>query len=140
MRVFVDTNVIIDVLARREPFYALSRSVLDYCKDGRGNGMVSALTYANVAYVLRKYAGFDQMLSGIRSLHQLLETTPMSDSTVRFAIESGNRDFEDAMQYESALAGRADIIVTRDPDGFVGSEIRVVSPDEFAKTVISQGL
>ena len=104
MRAFIDTNVIIDVLARREPFYADSRRVLLWCQSGRGCGLISTLTYANVAYVMRKYAGFEPMLQSISNLHKICETAPMADSTVVYAIESGNSDFEDAMQYESGLS------------------------------------
>ena len=133
MRAFIDTNVIIDVLARREPFYADSRRVLLWCQSGCGCGLVSTLTYANVAYVMRKYAGLEPMLMSINKLHKICETAPMADSTVVYALGSGNSDFEDAMQYESALSAHADVIVTRNPADFNGADIRILSPSEFLK-------
>lgn len=138
MRVFVDTNVVLDVLARREPFFGDSRKVLDYCERHAGCGILSALTYSTVAYVLRKYAGTEQTGAWLLRLHGLFQTSAIDNDAVSFAIKSGNPDFEDALQYASAISADANVIVTRDPSGFLRARIRVMSPAEFNEFVKSR--
>jgi predicted nucleic acid-binding protein len=132
MKVFLDSNVILDVLAGRQPFFADCQRVMVYCERNLGSGMASVLTFCTVAYVLRKSLGRDQMAVMLRNLRKFIAVLPMSDGTVDWAIDSGCSDFEDAMQYDCAATGLADVIVTRDQTGFSTSQIPVITPAEFA--------
>ena len=132
MKAFIDTNVILDVLAGRQPFFADSQRVLAYCEKNPGSGMASVVTFCTVAYVLRKSLGREQMMTMLRTLRKLLVVLPMAARTVDWAIDSGCFDFEDAMQYDCAVSGSADVIVTRDKTGFSTSQIPVVTPAEFS--------
>ncbi len=131
MRVFLDTNVILDVLSARQPFFEDSQRVLSYCESNLGTGFVSVLTFCTVEYVLRKAVVRERLRPMLRRLRHVLAVLPMSDKTVDGAIDSNSSDFEDALQYECAFAGAADVIVTRDKRGFAHSEIQVLSPTEF---------
>ena len=131
MKVFLDTNVLIDVLAAREPFFKDSQRVLDYCEKHIGSGYVSVLTYCTVAYVLRKSVGRDRLIPMLRGLRHILTPLPATSKTLDWAIDSLCPDFEDAMQYECALAAEVDVIVTRDKFGFIGSKIPIETPSEF---------
>lgn len=131
MKVFLGTNVILDVLAGRQPFFADSQRVMTFCELNPGTGMASVLTFCTVAYVLRKSLGRDQMVVMLRNLRKFVAVLPMADRTVDWAIASGCSDFEDAMQHDCAVSGSADVIVTRDRAGFSNSQIPVVAPTEF---------
>ncbi len=131
MKVFLDTNVLLDVLAARQPFFADSQRVMTYCERHPNSGMASVLTFCTVAYVLRKSLGRDQMVVMLRNLRKFVAVLPMSEHTVDWAIASGCSDFEDAMQYDCAAAVPSDVIVTRDKTGFSQSHIPVVTPAEF---------
>ena len=131
MKVFLDTNVILDVLAGRQPFFADSQRVMTYCERNPGSEAALVLTFCTVAYVLRKSLGRDQMAVALRNLRKFLAVLPMSDRTVDWAIDSDCSDFEDAMQYDYAAAGSADVIVTRDKTGFSKSRIPVITHVEF---------
>lgn len=137
MKVFLDTNVIVDVLAAREPFYRDSQSVVSYCEHHRGAGCLSALTFCTAAYVLRKYLGKESLPEKMRQLRQVFHVPPVTEATVDWAIDAGLSDFEDAMQYESAKSGATDVIVTRDKTGFISSEIPVLTPSEFCQEHVS---
>jgi len=100
-------------------------------------GLVSALTFSTVAYVLEKAVGAASALELIRGFRKAVSVSPVSAESVDWAILNNARDFEDAMQYESAMSAGADVIVTRDPSGFVGAKIPVMSPTEFLESVKS---
>jgi len=135
VKAFLDTNVVLDLLLAREPFCHDSRCVLEKCERGEVSGVVSALTFSTVAYVLEKAVGAVAAVELIRNFRKTVSVSPVSAESVDWAIQSKARDFEDAMQYESARSVLSDVIVTRDPSGFVGAKIRVMSPSEFLQTV-----
>jgi len=135
MKVFLDTNVVLDVLLGREPFYADSLAVLARCERKLDAGFVSALTFSTASYVLRKAVGEEKSLGLIADLRQIVSISPVSERSVDWAIEHHGADFEDDLQYDSAASVDADVIVTRDPVGFADALIRVTSPAEYLAAV-----
>lgn len=131
MRAFIDTNVIVDVVAKREPFFADSQEVLALCATGEIEGVVSDLTFCNVAYVLRKALGNAQLRNGLRVLKEHLAIVPIGEAVIKAAIENASADFEDAVQIEAARASLVDVIVTRNIRHFTNSPIRVCMPSEL---------
>lgn len=131
MKVFLDTNVIIDVLAAREPFFRDSQRAVDYCERHPESGFLSSLTFCTAAYVLRKSVGRDELPNKLKTLRKIFDVLPVTKESVDWAIDSQMSDFEDAMQYECASAAKMDVIVTRDKSGFAGAEILVLTPTEF---------
>ena len=131
MRAFIDTNVIVDVVAKREPFFADSQAVLALCAMGDLDGVVSDITFCNVAYVLRKSLGNAQLRNGLRVLKNYLTVVPIGDAAITAALESETTDFEDAVQLEAARANQVDVIITRNVRHFNNSPIRVCTPSEL---------
>lgn len=131
MRAFIDTNVIVDVVAKREPFFADSQAVLALCATGDLDGIVSDLTFCNVAYVLRKALGSTELRNGLQVLKSHLTIVPVGEADITAALESETTDFEDAVQLEAARASQADVIVTRNIRHFANSPIRVCTPSEL---------
>ena len=131
MRAFIDTNVIVDVVAKREPFFADSQAVLALCATGDLEGVVSDLTFCNVAYVLRKSLGSAQLRNGLRVLKNHLTVVPVGEAAIAAALRNEMTDFEDAVQLEAARASRVDVIVTRNVRHFNNSPIRVCTPSEL---------
>lgn len=133
IRIFLDTNVMIDYLARREKFYQNAALVISLCEEKDIQILVSALSFATTSYILSSY----HKMSGlaIKSLFQNFvkasRVTPIDSIIVEESMYSDFEDFEDAMQYYSALRGRADMIITRNKDDFEISEIPVYEPQEF---------
>lgn len=135
--VFLDTNVFIDYLAQREGFYENAEHVIALCVRRHYKVLVSALSFATASYILSAH---HKMSPGdIRSLfanfvaHGVI--TPVDTQTVNESLKSGFMNFEDAMQYYSALRENACVIITRNADDFVQSAIPVYTPIEFLEKV-----
>ncbi len=131
MRVFLDTNVILDVLMRREPFFRDSARVLYLCESGEHVAGLTTLSACNIAYALRRQLGARETVRVLRSLFGIVEPISTSVSSLRNSLENPSVDFEDTVQAHCAAEWDADAIVTRDKSGFVGVATPVVTPHEF---------
>lgn len=131
MRVFLDTNVVLDVLMRREPFFQDSARVVYLCESGEHAGGLTTLSACNIAYAVRRQLGARQTVRVLRSLFKIVEPISTSVSSLCNSLENPSVDFEDTIQSHCASEWAADVIVTRDKSGFVGAATPVVTPHEF---------
>ncbi len=130
IKVFLDTNVILDYYLNREGA-DVAENILAMGYGKFYDSYVSSLTFSNVAYITRKKFSGEQMYDVLNSLLEFAEVTSVDASTVRLAVDSHAKDFEDAMQYYSALSTEADCIVTNNIKDFPFSKIPVYGPREF---------
>ena len=107
MKLFLDTNVVIDVIAAREPFVADSRAVFNLCETGKADGCISALTLCTVSYVLRKFVTPGTMRTKLRAFRNVLTPVDLTVSLLDKAISSPMTDFEDAVQFYTAVYSEA---------------------------------
>ena len=131
MKLFLDTNVVIDVVAAREPFVADSQAIFNLCEIGKAEGIVSTLTFCTLAYVLRKFVSSGTMRAKLRDLRNVLTPIDLSTSLVDRALSSQIADFEDAVQFYTAIYSKADYIITRNGKHFPQEGIPVLTPTEF---------
>ena len=131
MKLFLDTNVVIDVIAAREPFVADSRAIFNLCETGKAEGSISALTLCTVSYVLRKFVSPGTMRTKLSELRNILSPIDLSVSLLDKAISSSISDFEDAVQFYTAVYSEADYIITRNVKHFHQDNIPVLTPTEF---------
>lgn len=131
MTVFVDTNVPLDVLARRQPFYRAAAQVWSLAERGEIQACVSAISFNNAYYIIRKAAGKEKAQEALRLLRGVFTPVAPDAQILNQAIDADMDDFEDAIQFHSALRARADYLLSRNPDDFPDSGPPVVSPDEF---------
>lgn len=129
-RIFIDTNVIIDVLMQRDG-YLSSAKVLALAKKADVSLFVSVLTMANVAYILRKSLRGEDFYREMRKLSQLLNVADTTNEHFLSALELQEKDFEDALQYYCAISNQCEAIVTRNKKDFTFSSISVLTPEEF---------
>ena len=101
MKVFLDTNVLVDYLNKREPFFADAAQVIDICGKNDICGIVSSLSVINAAYIMRKAYTKDSLLLKISWLTKRFEVSPINRESIQDAIASRPSDFEDAVQYFS---------------------------------------
>ena len=127
-RVFLDTNVVVDLLAKREGFYEDATKIFSLAYQKEIVIVVSPMTYATVSYLLRKNKNFKQLLYNFR---QLSEVSLADEKVVDAALASSFNDFEDALQYHSALTSNVEVIITRNVKDFAASRLPVVTPHEF---------
>lgn len=129
-RVFVDTNVIIDVLVQREGFLS-SAKVLALAKNDDVSLYVSVLTMANLAYILRKTLRGALFYKEMEKLSHLLNVVDTTREHFVSALHLQAYDIEDALQYYCAQSHNCDVIVTRNKKDFTFSSIDVVTPEEL---------
>ncbi len=134
MRMLIDTNIIMDVLVGRQPFYEQSRYVMQLCGEGVIQGCLAAHTITNLFYILRKYYSNDECREILLSLFDIFHVEQVDSDKLRAALENkAFRDFEDCLQVECGLSGKAEYIVTRDRTDFKMSQLPCLTPEDIYK-------
>ncbi|MBR0276767.1 MAG: PIN domain-containing protein [Prevotella sp.] len=136
-RVFLDTNVMIDIIGQREPFCVPALQILSLADRGILQICVSAMSYATASFILGRYNKEVDILSEFSKFMQITTATPVDSETVDSSLRSEFSDFEDAMQYFSALRENVDYIVTRNKKDFTAAAIPVFEPQEFIDYLLS---
>jgi predicted nucleic acid-binding protein len=134
MNVFIDTNVLLDVLARREPFYADSAKVWSLAETGRITGHISAISLSNLFYIIRRVKGQKTARKALGTLRDIFNLSPIDAQIANQAIDSDIKDFEDAVQFFTAIRVGATLLITRNPKDFPVSGVAVQTPAEFLAT------
>jgi predicted nucleic acid-binding protein len=133
---FIDTDVIIDFLIDRKPFSREAAIIFTLIEQRKLKGHISSLTFSNLYYVLRKFESHNKVISKLDNLSKLGIILKVDNQTIRDAITSGFQDFEDSIQYFCALESRKiDVIITRNIKDYRSSELPVMSPGDFLKTI-----
>ncbi len=130
MRVLIDGNVILDVLQNRKPFVSSSSKVWKLCETNQVEGYVSALTFSNLVYVMRKELSADKISEVLKVLGLIFHFADLTAADLNKAAELKWNDFEDALQYVTAQRIHADRIITRNVRDFSSSRIVVLTPDD----------
>jgi len=113
-KLFVDTNIVIDLLAKREPFYTEAAQLFSMADNKHIELSISALTIANTSYVLVKQMEAKKAKAILRKLSLLLKVLPLNDKILNLSLNDEKfTDFEDAIQNFTALENRQNIIITR---------------------------
>ena len=129
-RIFIDTNVIIDVLMQRDGYLSSAR-VLALSKEKEISLFVSVLTMANLAYILRKTLRGNDFYNEMKKLSALLNVVDITHGHFMSALDLQAKDFEDALQYYCAISNQCEVIVTRNKKDFNFSSINVLTPEEL---------
>lgn len=132
-KIFIDTNIIIDLLIKRDGYIA-SAKILALAKDNDVTLYSSVLTMANIAYILRKSFVGDGLYQQMMKLSNILCVSDLTKKQFEQAISLKARDFEDALQYYSAMDNSCDVIITRNKKDFTFSTITVFTPEEYFDT------
>src|SRR6187455_2373737 len=130
-RVFLDTNVVLDHLADRQPFAEHAHRLFALAEIGELELCVSSLSFSNLYYILRKLNGRVDALTLLRKLKDLVTVCSVADTDVESALASSFNDFEDALQHFAAKRATIAVILTRNKSDFNQSDCTVQSPDEF---------
>jgi predicted nucleic acid-binding protein len=132
-RLFLDTNVILDLLARRDPhFDSIAR--LATLADQKKLVLVSSpLSFTTVDFILNKYESEELVRAKLRKFKIICEVGEVNEETIEKGLNSAFKDFEDAVQYYSALRANCSVIITRNAKDFKHSSIPVMTAEEYLK-------
>jgi predicted nucleic acid-binding protein len=130
-KVFIDTNVLMDVLTQREPFYMASAMVWSMAEKGTVCGLISVISFNNIYYIVRKQKNLRTAERLLINLRDTFVPIALNEQILNQAIDAGFSDFEDAIQYFSAVQSDADYLVSRNPKHFKKVDLPILTPDEF---------
>lgn len=129
---FLDTNIILDLLANREPFYADAALIFSLADKKNVHLSVSALTFANTNYILLQSKKPEEAKQILRKLKLLVQVLSLDEKIVELALNDNDfKDYEDALQYYTALERGVDAIITRNLKDFRKAKIPVMSADQY---------
>ena len=131
MRLLIDGNVVLDVLQSREPHVAESSKVWKLCETEQAEGYISALTFANLVYVMRKELEPEKIEDVLKKLSLIFRFVDLSVADMNNAAAMKWDDFEDALQTATAERIHADFIITRKIKDFCGRKIIAFTPAEL---------
>jgi predicted nucleic acid-binding protein len=133
----LDTNVVLDVLVERHPWFSNSAALLSLVESGEAEAMVAAHTISTLHYLLSKELGRQRAAAALVDLVRLVRVAAVDHDIVVRALSLGWSDVEDAMQAVCAMEVDADVFVTRDPRDFASLPITVASPGEAYAQITS---
>lgn len=131
----LDTNIILDLLARRIPFYDSAAKLFSLADLKKINLSISALSIVNTHYILCRQLTENEARRILRTFKVLVNVFPLNEKIADLALNSDFEDFEDAIQYYTALEQDQDMIVTRNVADFRTSEIPVMTAAEFISLI-----
>lgn len=137
MRVFLDTDVILDLLLAREPFFAGAARLFLLIQDREIEGFVSPLSFSNLFYILRKKLSGPEALVALRKLRLLTRVLQVDEETIDQALASSFADFEDAIQYYAAHAEKLDAVVTRNKEDYRPARLPILTAEECIQVFLS---
>ena len=131
LKLFIDTNLLLDVLAERKPFYNSAARVWSLCETGVCQGIVSAISFNNVFYIVRRARNTDVARRALILMRGVFASVAPDQQILNQAIDSDIPDFEDAIQFFSAQRAGADYLLTRNASDFPKTGLPILAPDEF---------
>ena len=131
MNIFLDTNIILDYLdSKRQKLFPDSVKIFQFVGNDDINLFASALTFSNIAYILRRMNYADLMQTFV-DLREVIDVLPTDKNVLDAAIGSSFTDFEDAVQYYTAVCGNADVVISRNVDDFIPTSVPVMTPSAY---------
>jgi len=130
-RILVDTNIVLDLLAKRTEFLKEAQELFTLSDKKELKLYVSSLTFANTYYILSQKLKLGTARKILRKFKVLVEVLPMDDKIIDLSLESDFKDFEDAIQYHTAIENDVNIIVTRNLKDFKTAKIPVLTAKDY---------
>ena len=131
MKVALDTNVVLDVLADRAEFAEAATAIFYQVETGKVQGILCATTFTTLHYLLSKSQSTKVANQSVKKLLQLFEIAPVTRRVLELASESKQADYEDAVLAIAAALAGADLVITRNPRDFLRGPLQVLTPTEW---------
>ena len=134
IKVFVDSDIILDLLAQREPYFEYAAKLFTLIDQQKIKAYTSPLVFANLHYLLKKLTSNTAALKSLRKLKTLINILPVDERIIEQALNSEFNDFEDAIQYFIAIKNGINLLLTRNKVDYKKSKIAISTSEEFLKT------
>ncbi|MBS3739517.1 type II toxin-antitoxin system VapC family toxin [Mesohalobacter halotolerans] len=131
-KILIDTNIVIDLLSKRKNFYEDAANLFSQADKKELKLAISSLTFANTNYILTKLKSAKEAREILRKFKVLVELLSLNDKVTELALSDESfPDFEDGLQYYSAIENNIDIIITRNKKDFKNSKLPVLTAKEY---------
>ena len=134
-KIFVDTDIILDLLSGRQPHYNFAAEVFSLADEGDIMIFVSSLSFANVNYILSREFKADQVRKKLLNFKTLVSVLSVHDKIIELALASEFNDFEDAIQYYTAIENDIATLLTRNVKDFRKADISVMTAEQYVKSM-----
>lgn len=130
-KLLVDSNIVVDLLTSREEYYKEAQDLFTLSDEGKVKLIVSSLTIANTHYLLTRHKNKDEARKTLIKFKVLVDVAALNDKIIELALASEFTNFEDAVQYYTAVENDVDIIITRNLKDFKASKLPVLTAKEY---------
>ena len=130
-KIFIDTDIILDVILEREPFFSDSQKLLSLVEGNYFQGFTSSLVIANCYYIISSNRDNRTALKTVSKLRSILKVLPLTDKEIGEALNSSIKDFEDGIQYFIAINSKISNLITRNISDYKALDINILSPKDF---------
>jgi len=138
-KVFIDSDVILDVATEREPFFGDSQAVLALAEAGVFLPYTSPNSITTIYYIYKKLSSSVEARNFIKDLIEIVHVAGVDNEVIVHALESRFFDFEDSVRHFCAVRNRCDFIVTRNTTDYSFSEVQVLNPKELVLLFRKEG-
>ena len=135
MKALIDTNVVLDILLHRHPWYDNSAMIFGLADENLINGYVPTSAITDIFYVSQKQLGKNPTKKALKTLLSVFKPAAVTDNHIYHALDLDWADFEDSVQYIVGISFSADYIITRNTQDFSSSSIPAVTPEQFINIV-----
>lgn len=133
-RILIDTNILLDYLLTREPFYEDAKEIIHACVKGQVKGVIAAHSISNMFFILRKDYNEKERREVLLNLCLIFDVEGIDKAKLLSGLQNENfSDFEDCLQMECAKAYNAEYIITRNLTDYTASEVKAILPKEFLR-------
>lgn len=133
-RILVDTNVLLDYLLTRDPFYEDAKNIILLCVAGKAHGCIAAHSIPNMFFILRKDYHAKERREVLTNLCSIFDVEGIDKEKLLAGLENESfSDFEDCLQMECAKSYGADYIITRNVSDYGTSEVKAIMPKDYLK-------
>ena len=130
-KVLCDINFILDIFLKREPFFFSAAKVFKKIEDGQLKGFLCALSFPTLFYLLSKELSMENALKTLEKIRIIFRVASVDEKVIDMSLVSDFKDYEDAVQYYSAIQAKVDCIITRNKADYKDPKIPVLMPEEF---------
>lgn len=139
MKILLDSNAILDIALKRKPYIKSIRTILQKADENQFYFYVTSASITDIHYVISKEIGKTKSLKFLKDLVSKVELCTSDKQIIQNALQSNFKDFEDAVQYYSALSSNLEVVITRNKKDFKpATKIEVLTPDEFVEKYLQQ--
>lgn len=130
-KIFIDTDIILDLFAKREPFNKAVIVLFTLVEKNKLQAFTSPVVFSNLFYIMTKFKTRKFAHSTLRKLRLLLSIIQVDEKVIDLALNSDFKDFEDAIQYYAAKLNNLEFIITRNVKDFSSKDITLLTADDF---------